>query len=177
MFYGKLSFIIIAFTMLFGCEELEDLLTTVSGKVYSDDCEVVIAVKGESELMEYLKEIKGIDDGSLQEPDLFRGFDLVVDEDSLYSITMLSFGETYFLAIIDDGEIPDQLDSLDHVGFYGKSDTLMSIPYLDSDTTLQYSYPGKTYIENGTDESDMDIKNFIEFRFFINIYQRINSSD
>ncbi|MEJ2567571.1 MAG: hypothetical protein P8Z50_01630 [candidate division WOR-3 bacterium] len=177
MFYKKLILIVMACIILFGCEKLEDLLTTVSGKVYADNCKVVIAVKGESELLGYLEDIKGIDNLSLRDDDLFRGFDLVVDEDSLYSITMLSFGETYFLAVIDDGEIPDELDTLDHVGFYGKSDTLIRIPYSNSDTTLLYSYPEKAYIENGTDESGIDIKEFIELRFFINIYESINSNE
>lgn len=174
MLKGKVSLIIMFCILLFGCEELEELMTTVSGKVYSDNCEVVIAVKGESELLGYLEDIEGIDNISLRDDELFRGFDLVVNEDSLYSITMLSFGETYFLAVLDDGEIPDELDTLDHVGFYGETDTLVTLPYMDSDTTLLFSYPEKTYIENGIDESGIDIRNFIELRWFIQIYEMVN---
>jgi hypothetical protein len=135
---------------------------------------VVIAVKGESELMEYLNDIDGIDNESLRDDDLFRGFDLVVDEDSLYSITMLSFGETYFLAVVDDGEVIDELDTLDHIGFYCQSDTLINIPYFNSDTTILYSLPEKMDIKNGIDESGIDIEHFIEFRWFIKTYEMIN---
>jgi len=170
----KLSLLLVFCMMLINCEELEELMTTVSGKVYKDNCEVVIAVKGESELLGYLEDIKGIDNVSLRDDELFRGFDLVIDEDSLYNITMFSFGETYFLAVVDDGEVPHELDTLDHIGFYAGTDTLVTLPYMSSDTTLLYSYPEKKYIENGTDENDIDIKDFIELRWFVKIYQTLN---
>lgn len=174
MLKTKLSLLIILFILLINCEELEDILTTVSGKVYAENCKVVMAVKGESELLSYLDDINRIDDISLREPELFRGFDLVVNEDSLYNITMLSFGETYFLAIIDDGLTLNELDTLDHVGFYAESDTLVTIPCLGSDSLFVYAVPKKMDIVERIDESDIDIENFIEFRWFIKIYDTIN---
>lgn len=171
---AALGSILVLFFFLINCEELEDLLTTVSGKVYSENCKVVIAVKGESELFSYLDKISGIDKISLREPELFRGFDISIDEDSLYNITALSFGETYILAIVDDGLIEDELDTLDHVGFYAESDTLVTIPCLGSDSLFDYAVPKKMNIVEGVDENNIDIENFIEFRWFIKIYETVN---
>ena len=170
----KLSIIIIFCLLLTNCEELEEYLTNVRGKVYADNCKVVIAVKGETELFNYLDDVSGIDDVSLREPELFRGFDLFVGEDSLYNITMGSFGETYFLAVVDDGLTEDELDTLDHVGFYGESDTI-DIPLIGGgDTTFVYSIPERMDILDGVDEDDVDIRNFVEYRWFIRIYQLTN---
>ena len=164
-----LSVVIISCFFMINCEELEELITTVSGKVYADDCQVVLAVKGETDLFDYLDDISEIDDASLQgETDLFRGFDLFIGDDSLYNVTMLSFGETYFLAIVDDGDIANELDSADHVGFYGPTDTIN----IGIDTLI-YSLPECVDIEEGVDETDFDIRNFIEYRLFVIIYGRI----
>jgi hypothetical protein len=160
------------FILLTNCEELEELTTNVTGKVYADSCKVVMAVKGDSDLLSHLDDIEGIDEVSLREPELFRGFDLIIGDDSLYNITMLSFGETYFLAVVDNGEVTDELDSLDHIGFYAESDTLITIP--GSDSNFTYAIPKKINIQEGTDESDLDIKNFIQYRWFIKIYQFID---
>jgi hypothetical protein len=170
----KLSVIIIFCIMLISCEDLEELITTVSGKVHTDNCKVVMAVKGEDGLFDYLDKVSKIDSISICDAKLFRGFDIGIGEDSLYKVTMLSFGETYFLAVVDDGVVSDELDTLDHVGFYCEFDTLVTIPYINSDTTFIYSIPKKIIVEEGTDESDIDIKNFIEFKWFIKIYETIN---
>jgi len=176
MLKGKFSIVIISSVViifsffLINCEELEELITTVSGKVYADNCKVVIAVKGETDLFNYLDDISGIDDESLQgETDLFRGFDLVIGDDSLYNVTMLTFGETYFLAIVDDGSTVDVLDSLDHIGFYGPTNT-----YVIGNDTFSYSLPECVNIEEGVDETDFDIRNFIEYRWFVTIYGLTN---
>jgi len=169
MIKRRLSIIIIFCILLINCEELKDLLPNVTGKVYADNCKVVIAVKGEYDLLSYLDDVSGIDSPSLQEPDLFRGFDLIIDEDSLYDITMLSFGETYFLAVVDDGSTVDVLDSLDHVGFYGIPDTVTI-----GTETFVYSIPEKIDVQERVDESDIDIRNFIEYRWFIKIYEITN---
>jgi len=171
----KLSvMLIICCVLLINCEELEEYLTTVSGKIYADNCKVALAIKGEETLISYLNNIEGIDEVSLRDADIFRGFDLAIGNDSLYNITMLSFGETYFAAIVDDGEIEDELDSLDHVGFYGESDTI-DIPLIGGgDTTFVYSIPTTINVQEGVDESDVDIENFIEFKWFIKIDQITN---
>jgi hypothetical protein len=171
----KLIIIIIIFCIILtNCEELEEYVTNVRGKVYADSCKVVIAVKGESNLFSYMDDVSGIDEQSLREPELFRGFDLSVGNDSLYNITMLSFGETYFLAVVDDGSTVDVLDSLDHVGFYGESDTI-DIPLPGGgDTTFIYSTPASINVQERIDENDVDIRNFVEYRWFIIIYQLIN---
>lgn len=177
MLKGKFSIVIISSVViifsffLINCEELEELITTVSGKVYADNCKVVIAVKGETDLFNYLDDISGIDDESLQgETDLFRGFDLMIGDDSLYNITMLTFGETYFFAIVDDGDVSNELDSADHVGFYG-IDTTVTITGIGEFT---YSIPERVNIEEGVDETDFDIRNFIEYRWFVTIYGLTN---
>jgi hypothetical protein len=165
-----LSVVIVFCFFLINCDELEELITTVSGKVYADNCQVVLAVKGETDLFDYLDDISEIDDASLQgETELFRGFDLFIGDDSLYNVTMLSFGETYFLAIIDDGDIASELDSADHVGFYGPTDTINMV--ID---TFIYSIPECVNIEEGIDETDFDIINFIEYRWFIRIHRFTN---
>lgn len=174
MIKKKLSVVIILFILLINCEELKDLLTTASGKVYAENCKVVLAVKGETDLFYYLNNIDKIDDRSLRDDEIFRGFDLVISDDSLYNITMFSFGETYFLAVIDDGSTEDELDTLDHVGFYAEYDTLVTIPCLGSDSLFTYAVPKKMDIVERVDESDIDIENFIEFRWFIKIYETIN---
>ena len=164
-----LSVIIVFCFFLINCEKLQELITTVSGKVYADECQVVIAVKGETDLFSYLDDISGIDDVTLRgETDLFRGFDIFIGDDSLYNITMLSFGETYFLAVIDDGDVSDELDSADHVGFYGPTNTFS----IGTDT-FSYSLPECVDIEEGVDETDFDIENFIEYRLFVIIYGKI----
>ena len=168
----SLSVMIIFFVLLINCNELEEIFTNVRGKVYAENCKVVIAVKGEYDLLSYLDDVGGIDSESLREPDLFRGFDIVIGEDSLYDITMLSFGETYFLAIVDDGSTVDELDSLDHVGFYGPPDTIT----IGTDTFV-YSLPEKIDVQEGVDENDIDIMNFLEYRWFVIIYQRVNKSN
>jgi hypothetical protein len=152
---------------------LRELLTTVSGKVFADNSEVVIAVKGDLDLFYYLNNISGIDEESLRRnPDLIRGFDIYIGQDSLYSVTMLSFGQTYFFAVVDDGNIPDELDSMDHIGFYGDVDTInVPAPF---DTTVVYSVPTNMNIEEGIDENDIDIHNFVEYGCFEEIYQMIN---
>ena len=87
---------------------------------------------------------------------------------------MGSFGETYFLAVVDDGLTEDELDTLDHVGFYGESDTI-DIPLISGgDTTFVYSIPERMDILDGVDEDDVDIRNFVEYRWFIRIYQLTN---
>ncbi len=170
----KLSAAIIFCIMMIGCEDLEELTTTVSGKVHTDSCKVVMAVEGEDELFDCLDKISKIDSISICDANLFRGFDIGIGKDSLYKVTMLSFGETYFLAIVDNGVVPDELDTLDHIGFYCESDTLITIHYLNSDTTLLYSIPKEILIEEGVDESGIDIENFIEFRWFTKVYQLLN---
>ncbi len=171
---GKLSIVIAFCFLLINCEELKDILTTVSGKVYADNCKVVIAVKGDLDLFYYLENISGIDEVSLRDPDIIRGFDIGIDPaDSLYNVTMLSFGQTYFFAVIDDGEIPDELDTMDHVGFYGETDTIIYVP-APFDTTVVFSFPKNMNIEDGIDESDIDIKNFVDYKCFESIYQMIN---
>lgn len=174
MIKTKLSVVIIFFILLINCEELKDILTTVSGKVYAENCKVVLAVKGENDLFYYLDKIKKIDDVSLRDDEIFRGFDLLVGDDSLYNITMLSFGETYFLTVVDDGSTVNELDTLDHVGFYAESDTLVTISCLGSDSLFVYAVPKMIDIVERVDESDIDIENFIEFRWFIKIYETIN---
>ncbi len=169
MIKRKLSIVIIFCFFLINCEELKELITTVSGKVYADNCKVVLAVKGETDLFYYLDNIDGIDEVSLRDAEIFRGFDLMIGDDSLYNITMLSFGETYFLAIIDDGDIPNELDSADNVGFYGTPTTRA----IGSDT-FAYSVPERVNIEEGVDESDIDIRNFIEYKWFVTIYNLTN---
>ncbi len=174
MIKRKLSIIIMFCILLTSCEELEEFLTTVSGKIYADNCKVVLAVKGDLDLLHYLNAIHGIDEVSLRDDDIFRGFDLAIGNDSLYNITMLSFGETYFLAVVDDGLTEDVLDTLDHVGFYGESDTV-DIPLIGGgDTTFVYSIPERMNIRDRVDESDVDIENFIKFKWFIKIYQITN---
>jgi hypothetical protein len=174
MIKRKLSIIIIFCLLLANCEELEEYVTNVRGKVYADNCEVVIAVKGESELFSYLNDIEGIDHVSLRDAEIIRGFDISIENDSLYDITMGSFGETYFLAVVDDGLTEDVLDTLDHVGFYGESDNI-DVPLISGgDTTFIYSVPEKMNIQDRVDENDVDIRNFIEYRWFIIIYQLIN---
>ena len=163
------SIVIIFCLFLINCDKLEELITTVSGKVYADDCKVVIAVKGDIDLLNHLDDLSGIDEISLREPDLVRGFDLFIGDDSLYNVTMLSFGETYFLAVVDDGSTVDVLDSLDHVGFYGIPDTINMV--ID---TFIYSIPECVNIEEGIDETDFDIINFIEYRWFIRIHRFTN---
>ncbi len=165
-----ISIIIIFCILLINCEKLEELLTNVTGKVYADSCKVVIAVKGDLDLFSYLDDISDIDAGSLrEETDLLRGFDIDIGDDSLYDITMLplSIGETYFFAIVDDGSTKDALDSLDHVGFYGPADTIITI----GTNTFVYSIPEKIDVQDGVDESDVDIRNFIEYRWFVIIYR------
>ncbi len=174
MIKKKLSVVIILFILLINCEELKDLLTTASGKVYAENCKVVLAVKGETDLFYYLNNIDKIDDRSLRDDEIFRGFDLVISDDSLYNITMFSFGETYFLALVDNGLIENELDTLDHVGFYAEYDTLVTILCLGSDSLFTYAVPKKMDIVERVDESDIDIENFIEFRWFIKIYETIN---
>ncbi|MBN1694769.1 hypothetical protein JW879_05120 [candidate division WOR-3 bacterium] len=165
-----ISIIIMFCILLIDCEKLKELLTNVTGKVYADSCKVVIAVKGDLDLFSYLDDISDIDAPSLrEETDLLRGFDIGVGADSLYNITMLSFGETYFLAVVDDGSTVDILDSLDHVGFYGPPDT-MTI----GTETFVYSIPEKIDVQEGIDENDIDIINFVEYRWFVIIYQLIN---
>lgn len=164
---------ILFFIFLVNCEELEEYLTKVSGKVYADDCKVVLAVKGETDLFYYLNNISGIDEVSLRDAEIFRGYDLSIGNDSLYSITMLSFGETYFLAILDNGLIVDELDTLDQVGFYGESDTI-TISVMGTDSLFTYTIPQRMNVQDRFDESDIDIENFIEFRWFILIDQQIN---
>lgn len=169
----KAMVLLVFLLLLFNCEELMEYLTRVSGKVYADDCKVVIAVKGDLELMNYVDDISGIDEISLRDAEILRGFDLSIGNDSLYNITMLSFGETYFLAVVDDGSEEDVLDSLDHVGFYGESDTI-DIPLIGGgDTTFVYSIPEKIDVQDRIDESDIDIENFVEFRWFIIINDSI----
>jgi hypothetical protein len=166
----KLSILILLFVFLFNCEELEELLTHVSGKVYANNCKVVLAVKGESELLGYLDDIDGIDEISLRDAEIFRGYDVSIGNDSLYNVTMLSFGETYLVAIVDDGLDTNELDSLDHIGFHGESDTLLNV----ADTSITYTIPKKMDIEEGVDEENIDIQNFLEFRWFIRLYETIN---
>jgi len=170
MIKRKLSIVIIFCFFLINCEELKELITTVSGKVYADNCKVVLAVKGETDLFYYLDNIDGIDEVSLRDAEIFRGFDLMIGDDSLYNITMLSFGETYFLAVVDDGSTVDELDSLDHVGFYGTLDTIITI----GTETFVYSVPEIMDIEESVDESDIDIRNFIEYKWFVMIYRLTN---
>ena len=175
MIKAKLSVIltVIFFIFFINCEELEEYLTRVSGKVYADDCKVVLAVKGETDLFYYLNNISGIDDESLRDAEIFRGYDLSIGNDSLYSITMLSFGETYFLAILDNGLIVDELDTMDLVGFYGESDT-MTISVMGYDSLFTYTIPQLMNVQDRFDESDIDIENFVEFRWFILIDQQLN---
>jgi len=169
MIKRKLSImLIICCVLLINCEEF---LTTVSGKIYADNCKVVLAVKGDLDLLHYLNAIHGIDEVSLRDDDIFRGFDLAIGNDSLYNITMLSFGETYFTAIVDDGEIEDELDSLDHIGFYGEPDTI-NIPV--PDTIFIYNMPTTINVRDRVDESDVDIENFIKFKWFIKCYEAAN---
>ncbi len=172
----KLSIVLVMFCVFFiNCEEIEEIITRVSGKVYADNCKVVIAVKGDLELTDYLNAIEGIDEVSLRDADILRGFDISIGNDSLYSITMLSFGQTYFLAVVDDGETLDELDTLDHVGFYGHTDTTMNIPLVGGgDTTFVYSLPDRIDVQEGEDETDLDIENFLELRWFIVIYGILN---
>ncbi len=169
MIKRTLSIIIIFCILLINCEELEEIMTNVTGKVYAENCKVVLAVKGESNLFYYLDNIDGIDEVSLRDAEIFRGFDIIVGDDSLYNITMLSFGETYFLAVVDDGSTVNELDSLDHVGFYGTTDTIT----IGTDNFI-YSIPEKIDVQEGADENDIDIRNFIEYRWFVIIYQLIN---
>jgi len=164
------SVVIIFCFFIINCEELKELITTVSGKVYADNCKVVLAVKGETDLFYYLDNIDGIDEVSLRDAEIFRGFDLMIGDDSLYNITMLSFGETYFFAIVDDGDVSNELDSADHVGFYG-IDTTVTITGIGEFT---YSIPERVNIEEGVDETDFDIRNFIEYRWFVTIYGLTN---
>lgn len=152
------------------CEDIEDILTHVSGKVYSDNCKVVIAVKGDSEIFDYFDIIRGIDEISLRDAEVFRGYDLSIGNDSLYKITMLSFGKTYFAAIVDDGNIANELDTCDHIGFYGETDTVdFSFPF---DTTFVYSVPEKIDILERKDKDNIDIKNFIEVRWLKKIMEQ-----
>lgn len=168
-FVNVLSVVIIFCFFLINCDELRELITTVSGKIYADNCKVVLAVKGETDLFYYLNNIDGIDEPSLRDAEIFRGFDLLVGDDSLYNVTMLSFGETYFLAVVDDGSTVDELDSLDHIGFYGPPDTIN----IGIDTFI-YSVPERVNIEEGVDETDFDIRNFIEYKWFVTIYDITN---
>jgi len=163
------SAVIIFCFFIINCEELKELITTVSGKVYEDNCKVVLAVKGETDLFYYLDNIDGIDEVSLRDAEIFRGFDLLVGDDSLYNVTMLSFGETYFLAVVDDGSTVDELDSFDHIGFYGTPNT-----YVFEPDTFSYSIPECVNIEESVDESDIDIRNFIEYKWFVMIYRLTN---
>lgn len=165
--YGKLCIIIAFCFFLINCESLREILTTVSGKVYADNCKVVIAVKGDLDLFYYLNNISGIDEESLRDPELIRGFDIGIGQDSLYNVTMLSFGQTYFFAVVDDGLVMDELDTLDHIGFYGQIDTIyVPAPF---DTTVIYSIPTNMNIEEGIDENGIDIKNFVDYKCFKSI--------
>ena len=165
--YAKLVIVIVFCFFLINCEALREILTTVSGKVYADNCKVVIAVKGDLDLFYYLNNISGIDEESLRDPELIRGFDIGIGQDSLYSVTMLSFGQTYFFAVIDDGDVTDELDTMDHIGFYGNVDTIyVPAPF---DTTVIYSIPTNMNIEEGIDENGIDIKNFVDYKCFKSI--------
>lgn len=163
----KLSLVIVFFFLLFNCEKLEDINTTVSGKVYEKNCTVVIAIKSDSSLFSYVDKIENLDEKSLlNELDIVRGFDHAIDVDSLYNITMLSFGETYFLGVMDNGLEKEKLDTLDQVGFYGKSDTTNIL-----DSTFVYSVPEKVNIQEGIDKSHIDIRNFVKLKWLIRLYQ------
>jgi hypothetical protein len=166
-----LVILIISF-LLIGCEELREYLTTVSGTVSSTDCKVVLAVKGDGNLLNYLDDVDSLDDESLRDMDLFRGYDITVGSDGNYLITMLSFGNTYIVAVNDDGEIPNELDTLDHIGFYGELDTV-TIDTLNIDTFFVYSKPSIISVESGVDQSDINIENMIQFRWFIRIQQML----
>lgn len=149
------------------CEELHELLTTVSGKIYINNCAVVLAVKGDEDLLDYLTQVDSLSSKSLGDPDLFRGFDIAIEDDSVYSITMFSFGSTYIVAVNDDGELPNKLDTLDHIGFYGELDTVI-IPNVD---TFIYSAPSMINVVSGVDQSDIDVENMIQFNCFKMICQ------
>jgi len=149
------------------CEELHELLTTVSGKIYINNCAVVLAVKGDGDLLDYLTQVDSLSSKSLSDPDLFRGFDIAIEGDSVYSITMFSFGSTYIVAVNDDGYLENELDTLDHIGFYGDLDTVI-IPNVD---TFIYSAPRIINVESGFDQSDIDVENMIQFRWFKMIWQ------
>jgi hypothetical protein len=171
----KIRIIFVLITGLFfvtACEKLQEIFTTVSGKVYTNSCKVVLAVKGDGDLLDYLNEIDSLDNQSLGDPDYFRGFDIVIGSDSLYSITMFSFGSTYIVAINDDGYLKNKLDTLDHIGFYGELDTV-TIDTLNIDTFFVFSKPGMINVESGVDQSNIDVENTIQFRWFKIIWQML----
>jgi hypothetical protein len=168
----KIKIIIVLIMSLFfviACEKLQEILTTVSGKVNSAECKVVLAVKGDGDLLDYINEIDSLDNESLGDPDFFRGFDMMIGGDSLYSITMFSFGSTYIVAINDDGYLENKLDTLDHIGFYGELDTVI-IPDVD---TFIYSAPSMINVESGVDQSNINVENTIQFRWFKIISQML----
>jgi hypothetical protein len=171
----KIKIIIVLITSLFfviACEKLQEILTTVSGKVNSTECKVVLAVKGDGDLLDYLNEIDSLDSESLGDPDFFNGFDMMIGGDSLYTITMFSFGSTYIVAINDDGYLENKLDTLDHIGFYGVLDTV-TIDTLNIDTFFVFSKPGMINVESGVDQNNIDIENTIQFRWFKIIWQML----
>jgi hypothetical protein len=163
LFWG----VVMSLFFLIGCEKIKEALTTVSGTVNSNNCKVVLAVKGEGGLLDYLSKVDSLDSQSLGDPDLFRGFDMTVENDGDYSITMFSFGGTYIVAVNDDGEKENRLDTLDHLGFYGELDTVI-IPNVD---TFIYSTPNIINVEGGVDLTDINVENMIQFRWFKIIWE------
>jgi hypothetical protein len=162
--------LIMSLFLVIACEELREYLTTVSGTVASNNCKVVLAVKGDGGLLDYLSDVDSLDDKSLRDMDIFRGYDVTVGSDGNYLITMLSFGQTYIVAVNDDGEIENELDTLDHIGFYGVLDTV-TIDTLNIDTFFIYSTPSIINVTSGVDQSNLDIDDMIQFRWFIKIQQ------
>ncbi|MEO0292943.1 MAG: hypothetical protein ABIN61_01820 [candidate division WOR-3 bacterium] len=164
IFYGMMIFFFII-----GCEEISDVLTTISGKVNSTECKVVLAIKGDVNLLNCLNEIDTLNGEALRDPDFFRGYDLEVDKDGTYSITVFSFGSTYIAAIDDDGVVVDRLDSLDHIGFYGEVDTIIMSGY----DTIIYNKPKTIEIMEKVDQENINIENMVEYKKFVNIINTI----
>ncbi len=173
----KISVIVLLFSIVIfftSCEKLQELLTTVSGKVAAKSGTIVLALNGEGDAYEKLSEVNELNENALKAmTNIAKGFDLGTDKDSSYNVILTSGCTVYIVAISDDGD--KQLDSLDLIGWYGETttfeegDTIIAgtDTIIVSSGPFTYTTPEAITIEEGSDIEGINIYNMMEYKLFL----------
>lgn len=181
-FLAIVSFIL----LLNGCDLLEEVATTVSGKVDSGSTStVVIALNGSGDAYTNLEDIQELNETALNSlGNVVKGFDLGISQDSSYTAILTSGGDVYMVAVADDGLVSEELDSLDHIGWYGDTDTfnLVDTVIVDTiappdtliiDTSFVYTTPSTVSVSDGGEKKDVNIENLLEYKWLLKIQEEL----
>lgn len=185
-----ITVLIVSAVFITSCEEVQELLTTVSGTIEDEATAVsdavVIALNSEGDAYQNLGEVNELSEDALEAlGSVVKGFDVTgSDASGNYEATIISEGGMYIVSISDENG-NSELDSLDLFGWYGNDSTLSLPDHIAIDTfniggydividstmidtvnrEFTYTIPQEITVEEGDDLTGIHITNMMEYKW------------